>query len=376
MNKCKVCGNSFFHQPLLTYNNMPNGAQYMPDEETLKQDKLIVLEVMQCSGCGLVQLNNNPVHYYREVIRAASVSKEMYLFRKKQFLRLVEEYRLKNKKIVEIACGCGEYLKIMDELEVDAYGIEYCEASVKKCRQNGLDVSKGYLDYDNQKIEKGPYDGFFMLNYLEHSPNPNVLLRGIYNNLEDDAIGIIEVPNFNMIIKENLFSEFISDHLMYFTKETLIFTLNKNGFDILECNELWDQYIISAVVRKKKQLNLSFFEKTKKSLIKQIIDYINRFPNERVAIWGAGHQALTMMALADLGKKVKYVIDSAKFKQGKLTQGTHIPIIAPDKLNSEWADAVIIMGAGYSDEIANIVLKTHKDMEIAILRKSNLEIIK
>ena len=57
------------------------------------------------------------------------------------------------------------------------------------------------------------------MSFLEHIPHPNETLSGIYNNLNDDAIGLIEVPNFDMILKNKLFSEFIGDHLFYFTEK-------------------------------------------------------------------------------------------------------------------------------------------------------------
>ena len=64
-----------------------------------------------------------------------------------------------------------------------------------------------------------------------------------------------------MMLRNNLFSEFIRDHLFYFTRDTLTFTLNFNGFDVIECKEIWHDYIISATVKKKQTLNLDCFNK-------------------------------------------------------------------------------------------------------------------
>ena len=105
-------------------------------------------------------------------------------------------------------------------------------------------------------LENSPFDAFFILNFFEHLPNPNSTLQSLYHNLSDDGIGLIEVPNFDMILRNNLFSEFIGDHLFYFTKETLKATLERNGFEVIECEEIWYKYIISAVVKKRKKLYL------------------------------------------------------------------------------------------------------------------------
>ena len=99
------------------------------------------------------------------------------------------------------------------------------------------------------KVPKGPYDGFICMSFMEHSPNVNNFLKGIIRNLNTEAYGIIEVPNFDMILKK-LYTEFIIDHLNYFTKQSLIQTLNINGFEIIKINSIWDGYILSAIVKK------------------------------------------------------------------------------------------------------------------------------
>jgi len=375
-NTCRVCGQKFFEEPLLKYNNMPKAAQFMPDAKSLKNETGVDLEVCQCSGCGLVQLSNSPVPYYREVIRASAVSEEMKIFRQKQFSDFVQKYSLKNKKIVEIGCGRGEFLSIMQEFAIQSFGLEFSEHSVSDCKKMGLKVSPGFVETDDYKINDGPFDAFFILNFLEHLPEPNATLRGIYNNLNNEGIGLIEVPNFDMILQKKLFSEFISDHLFYFTEETLKFTLELNGFEIIDCKIQWYDYIISAAVRKKKKTDLSDFQNDRLKLKEEIENYLSNFKNKKVAVWGASHQALAILSLLDLSGRIEYIIDSAKFKQGKYTPATHIPIVAPDKLNSNPVDAVIVMAAGYSDEVAKIIKRDFgKNIKISVLRDFGLDII-
>ena len=379
INKCRVCGNSFFKEPLIKYENMPSVAQYLPDVESLESDKGIDIEVYQCSGCGLVQLSNNPVAYYKEVIRSSAFSEEMKEFRLKQFETFVEKYSLKDKKIVEVGCGQGEYLLLMQQFGVKACGLEYLEESVKKCIDQGLDVSQGFVESSTYKMNNAPFDMFFMLNFLEHLPDPNSVLRGINNSLSDNAVGLVEVPNFDMILKKNLFSEFTSDHLFYFTKETLSSTLRQNGFEIVSCERVWHNYIISAIVKKRKKLDISQFYRHQLKLKNEVGEYVNSFKNNGIAIWGAGHQALAVISLMGLSDKIKYVIDSAPFKQGKFTPATHIPIVSPKSLDINPVDAVIVMAASYSDEVAKIIKSKNRlegkanGMEVAILRDYGLE---
>ena len=96
-----------------------------------------------------------------------------------------------------------------------------------------------------------------------------------------------------------------------------------------------------------------------------------------MAIWGAGHQALAVIAMAGIAPRIKYVIDSAPFKQGKYTPATYLPIVSPNLLLTEPPKSVVIMAAGYSDEIANIILDKYSMIEsISILREDRLETIR
>ena len=376
ISSCRVCSGEFFERPLLQYRNMPKAAQYLPDIEAIRKDNGVTLRVCQCSCCGLVQLDTAPVSYYREVIRAAAVSREMTEFRYRQFGAFVETQSLHRKKVLEIGCGGGEYLSILEQCGVDAYGLEYSPTAVEQCVDNGLKVSRGFVDGPGAIVKDAPFDAFLILNFLEHLPDQRATLKGIYNNLAAEGVGLIEVPNFDMIVRQKLFSEFTADHLFYFTRDTLSTTLNRNGFDIVECSEEWYGYILSAVVKKRRRLDLSPLRDSQAHLTAELSEYVRSFNDKRVAIWGAGHQAFALMSMMDVAHRIRYVVDSAPFKQGRYTPATHLPIVAPVTLESDPVDAVIVMAASYSDEVAGIVREEFGNrMDVAILRDHGLETV-
>ena len=375
--KCRVCKSNCFDSPLLRYTNMPSSAQKFPDLKSLKNDNGSDLNLFQCSSCGLVQLSEKPVSYYKEVIRASSFSSEMKRFRSEQFVSWVDKYNLKGKSILEVGCGRGEYLSIFKQTEVSlAHGIEYSKESVSSCINSEISVTKGFFGDENFVLPKQKYDGFICLNFIEHWPNPNKVLAHLKKNLSEDAIGIVEVPNFDMILKQGLYSEFISDHLLYFTKETLTFMLNYNGFEVIECSVIWHDYILSAVVRKRKRIDLSLLKSRKLNVETELNSFIDKFEKKEVAIWGAGHQSLAVMSLAKLENKIRYVVDSAPFKQGKYTPATHFPIVAPIELVNNPVKAVIIIAASYSNEVAYIMKNTYQHIKyVVIVEDTGLRVI-
>lgn len=369
--ECRVCQHPLSQTPLLQYKNMPKSAQFLPDAAELNSEKGIDLNVHQCTGCGLIQLDCEPVFYFRDVIRAAAVSAEMHAFRLEQFRSWIEDYDLAGKSVIEIGAGAGEFLSILERCDVVPFGLEHNPASVDKACEAGLRVEQGFVG-EGLTLSHGPFDAFIMLNFLEHLPDPNTSLTAIAQNLKPGALGLVEVPNFDMIIRQKLFSEFISDHLFYFTRETLIRTLERNNFDVLDCREVWHDYSLSAVVRKRSNIDLSTFAQQQASLKRAIHNYLEQFDDQQVAIWGAGHQSLAVMALTELAGKIRYVVDSAPFKQGRFTPATHIPIVAPEQLKLEPVAAIMVMAASYTDEVVGILSTHYPGINIAKLTQDGL----
>jgi 2-polyprenyl-3-methyl-5-hydroxy-6-metoxy-1,4-benzoquinol methylase len=355
---------------------MPCGAQSFVDDPGTAHHDSVTLDVYQCARCGLVQLTSAPVRYYREVIRAAAISPEMRAFRKNQFDAWTARHNLKAKRVLEIGCGKGEYLEIMQQAGASAHGIEYAAASVAACKAKNLTVTQAFIDHSTTAIPGGLFDGFFILNFLEHLPDPGMLLRGIAHNLRDEGVGLVEVPNFDMIAKHGLCTEFVSDHLTYFTRETLSTLLALNGFAIIDSDTVWHDYIISATVVKRKAVAMDTFHQNAADLKRKIDVFIGDASPESVAVWGAGHQALTILALTALRNKIGCVIDSAAFKQGKYTPATHIPIVSPEVLAQGAITTVLIMAASYSDEIVRIIREhIQRPLRVAVVRNFDVEIL-
>lgn len=375
IDSCRICGRRFFPKPLFRFAGMPAVAQNFPTRADLAGDRGTDFDVVQCSGCGVVQLTCGPVAYHRDVIRAAAVSPEMADHRRRQFADFVSAHGLRGRPVIEIGCGNGEYLRWLKEAGAAAYGLEHNEAAVDACRRKGLDVQRGFVESADVRIPGAPYDGFLMLSYLEHLPDVNGVLAGIRANLAPAAVGLVEVPNFDMILAEKTVSEFMTDHLFYFTAETLETTLRLNGFEVLDCRPTWHDYILTATVRSRSPLPVVEFEAGTAAVRQDLDAFLGKFPPKSVAVWGAGHQALAALAIHELGDRIAYVVDSAPFKQNRFTPATHVPIRSPDALRSDpHVRGVIVMGASYSDEIARTFRRDYSpSLAVAILRPAGLE---
>lgn len=372
---CRACHAILPDTILLEYKNMPKSAQFFPTEEDLVTEKGVDITLRQCPYCGLIQADGAPVPYYRDVIRATGVSEEMQKFRITKYQEWVDAYQLNGKRILEVGCGSGEYMMMMEKAGAHVVGLEHRQESVEAARENGHVVLQGFIEDENTCVDTVKYDGFYCMNFLEHIPELGAFLRGICNNLTEEAVGLVEVPNFDMMLQKMLYSEFIQDHLSYFTKQTLCHLLEANGFEVIKCESIWYDYILSAVVKKRKATDVSGFILQQSYLKKQMKQFLDkqRALGNKVAVWGAGHQALANLALLEMEQEIEYVVDSAIFKQDKYTPGTHIPVVSPGRLHDGDVQMVIIMAAGYSEEVKGIMDRDYPDIEKVIFTENGLK---
>lgn len=378
MKKCIVCGAELPKKPLMECKNLPASAQNIPGEKEIDTDKAVDLNLCMCPKCGLVQFDCQPVNYYKDTIRAGGYSTTMTELRRAQYRRLIEKYNLVGKKFIEVGCGRGEFLKVLSEFPVKAYGIENRESLVKIAVAEGLNVEKNFAGDGTTILNGAPFDVFLSFNFLEHQPEPNKMISCIYNNLSECGYGLITVPSFEYILKNDGYYELLRDHIAYYTVESLAFLMEFNGFKVLE-SRFPIPDTIEMIVQKKTPVDVSGLKRNCEALKKEVNDFITEraAKGKKIAIWGASHQGFTVASTADIGDKITYMIDSAPFKQGKYAPASHIKIVSPEYSRTHRVDSIIIIAPGYTEEISKTISDTFCDgVEIAAIRGSRLEIIK
>ena len=387
MKHCIACGTRLPEQILFELNEAPASAQDIPDQHTVKADRGITLRLYQCGGCGLVQLDSPPVAYYKDVIRAGGFSTTMTGLRRRQYRHLITGYHLEYKKFIEVGCGRGEFLQVLNEFPVAACGIEHQEALVQTAVSAGLDVRQGFTETPEYDLGDR-YDVFLSFNFLEHQPDPGTILQAVYHNLKEEGMGLITVPSLEYILAQGSYYELIRDHLAYYSFPTLRALLERNGFRVLE-EELVNRDTISMIVKKDsslygqkklppqvKPVDISSLTDGYRTVREEILALFQRLADagKKAAVWGAGHQGFTLAGTLGLGDKAAYIIDSAPFKQGRFAPASHLRIVSPGQAGQEPVDAIIIAAPGYTEEIAGIIrTQFGSQMQVFALRTNHLE---
>ena len=369
--KCILCHREML-DVIMKIDGFPIAAQHMPSKASIADDKGEPITLCQCKLCGLIQLDNNPVEYYKDVIRSGGFSKSMLESRDEQFDHFIKTCHLEGKKVIEVGCGAGEFVDVLNKFPVHAFGIEHNMQNVKRAQSRGLNVIYGFADNSTTIFSEAPYDAFVSLNFIEHQPRPNDYLQAIYENTTENAYGYITVPDSLITVNSSGYYDLVRDHIAYYTDESARLLLNINGFDIIEAGKL-DSYTLFYIVKKRKIIEKDSFAHKHDILSKKIKDTIVRVKkrNGKIAIWGASHQCFALLGTSELRKFVEYVIDSAPFKQGKYTPSSHVPIVPPDYFFKHKVDCIIILAFFYEDEIAKLIRsKFGENIEVLCLHES------
>ena len=413
---CIACGHAL--SPLMTLDDMPASAQNIPAASELAEDHPLSLTLCQCPSCGLVQFDTEPVDYYRDVIRAGGGTRTMTRLRHEEYARLLtamQEHHIHGRRIVEVGCGRGEFLRMWQNLAEDPegaaalardqardplsgqpnaaplhlVGIEHKPSLVEEANavaDKKYRVYEGFATGD-VRYPEGPFDAFVQFNFLEHQPDPCDMLRNIGRNLKPQALGLITVPSFEYILRYNGYYELLRDHIANYTEFTLQKLLQDCGFELLSM-DLVNRDTIEAIVRKADPDELSELHYSGRlidvSALRDSYDRLSASVNAHIdhlseshrtmAIWGASHQGFTLAATTKLGGRVEYIIDSAPFKQGRFSPASHIPIVAPDYAVAHPVDEILIVAPGYTDEIAGIIRERFdENVRILVLRTDRIE---
>lgn len=376
---CIVCGAPLLEAPLFIQQNMPALSQNLPTKNELDKDKPIEYRVCQCSGCGLVQFDCAPVPYYKDSTRAGERCEVLVDLRRKQYRHLIEEYRLQGKKILEVGAGKGGFLKTLKEMteyHIREYGVENNPEFVLTAREKeGVNVFQGDIEKPEAQLEGAPYDAFTSFAYPARLVEPNVMLKNVYQNTTEDAVGLIQVPSMEHLLRPGGFYDITRDHIAYYDESSLRFLLQKNGFEVLEFGEVLQIYIY-AIVRKRKPYELKEIWCDVEVLAKQIRDYAEEATRDskKMAVWCAGHFAFTVLSVSGIGSLVSYIIDNSEYKINRFAPASHVPIYGPEHFKEEPVEAIVILGPIYIKEIIKEIReKCTGNVKIAFMNREGLK---
>ncbi|RLJ63331.1 methyltransferase family protein [Lacinutrix venerupis] len=171
----------------------------------------------------------------------------------KRKLKLISSFNSEEKKILDIGCGTGSFLKIAKNNNWNVVGIEPNE----KARSIAIE-NCGNSIFDTNKIEElkdGSFDVITLWHVLEHLPNLDRQIASLKRLLKANGTLIIAVPNFKSF-DAKYYKEFwaaydVPRHLWHFSKESIIKLFSTKKMIVVKSLPMvFDAYYVSLLSEK------------------------------------------------------------------------------------------------------------------------------
>lgn len=147
--------------------------------------------------------------------------------------------RFEPGKILDVGCGNGEFLY---ELSVNGWDVIGTDISNVACKNASKRIGNGKVKKGNfLKLNfRGKFDVISFWHVLEHLYEPRDYIRKARKLLSNGGRLVGEVPSFDTPLIKLFGASYawiiVPEHLLYFSKKSLIKLFNENGFSSVELN--------------------------------------------------------------------------------------------------------------------------------------------
>jgi 2-polyprenyl-3-methyl-5-hydroxy-6-metoxy-1,4-benzoquinol methylase len=346
----------------------------MPSRDIAMQYPKGDIKLGYCGNCGFVSNTafNPTVHEYStQYEETQGFSSTFRAFHSRLAASLIEKYDLRDKTVVEIGCGKGEFLTLLCEMGGN-HGIGFDPAFVKERNPApvGLDI-EFVQDFYSDKYSDVQADFFCCKMTLEHIPDTANFIRIVRRAIGDkpNATVFFQVPDLIRVLKDLAFWDIYYEHCSYFCAGSLARVFREAGFEVLETwTDYDDQYLMITAKPCSEILSITDLERDAPAVVaaaistflpqqatrvdhwKQQLTELRR-TGGRAVVWGSGSKGVAFLTMLNLNEAIEYVVDINPYRQGKFMAGTGQQIVAPEFLKEYKPDLAIAMNPVYQPEI-------------------------
>lgn len=318
-----------------------------------------------------------PLMFNENYTYRGSMSKTM----QKHFATFSNSIPLKpNVKVLEIGSNDGVFLRNWDP--ANTYAVEPCGNFAEETNALGY---KTYNDFwtmnlsETIKSEQGSMDLVFAANCMCHIPNIDEAFSAVYNILADDGVFVFEDPSLAQMINTTSYDQIYDEHPHIFSVIALNNILQRNGFTIVRVdnlsvhggsNRIWAEKServteVSPSVYNNIQFELMLglddintFNRFAQRVLQSKFDLVDMLLTckrlgKKVISYGATSKSTTVFNYCGIDSSlIEYVIDTTPEKIGKLTPGSHIPIINVNEIPYD-VDVAFLGAWNFANEIVS-----------------------
>lgn len=290
---------------------------------------------------------------------------------------LIEKFDLNNKRLLDIGCGDGDFLKTMVQLGSNS-GIGIDPGTSNEAIE-GIDFIK---DYFSEKYTHLNVDFISCRHMFQDIQAPLEMLRLIRYTAKNNSGTLVyfEVPDAQYSFSERVVWNIIYEHNSWFTPASISAMLQNNGFEIFEISPLWRGEYIGVICRISDQIQpftyasfyLSFFEAVSEHFDQVVKEWSRKHADlkssgKKLVAWGAGARAITFLNTYDLQETIAFLVDVNPKRQGKYMPKSGHKVEHPEILRMYQPDVILITNPTYKEEITKQIMEMGISPEIISL---------
>jgi hypothetical protein len=366
---CPGCG-EWTGPPFFTLERTPlNCSTVWKSETEAKECATGNIRLNRCYSCGLVSNRclDSKLDYDENYENSLDFSPSFQAYAQNLAERLRKKYNLRNRRIIEIGSGRGEFLKLLS-----ADGENDCIGYDPAFDGAGTDWPgvRFVQDYYNERHASESIDFVTCRHLLEHMEEPLRFLTDLRQTLaaQGEVAVYFEVPNAFLVFAGQTMWDVIYQHVQYFTSDSLAGLFQRAGFEVIESGMSFQNQFLYVEARVRSDLRkisplihsrmgslTSTFAKRFNEAVMKWGAYFRqvRAEGNRFAFWGAGTKGVTFLNVVPGARHIEDVIDMNPRKQGTYLPGTGQHVSAPEELVRKPPATVVTLNPAYTGEIAS-----------------------
>ncbi len=380
--RCRSC-DSQAGTLLLDLGLQPLANNLLRLEDLSKPEPKFPLRLAVCQACWLLQITElvPPVQLFSEYAYFSSFSDALLRHARAAAEQYIGQFALNGRsQVVEIASNDGYLLRNFVEAQIPCLGIEPAANIAKVAREKGIETLVEFFGNDlARKLASSGRKADLVLgnNVFAHAPGTNDFVAGLRTLLKPQGRVVLEFPYAVDLLEHTEFDTIYHEHVFYFTLTALQPLFARHGLAIFRVERLAihggslrlfacqaGAYPVEtsatgllAEEQRKGIASLGYYQNfarqvlgIKRSLLALLAQL--RKQGKRVAAYGASAKGSTLLNFFGIGKdQLDFVADRNTYKQGRLTPGTHIPIVPAEALAKRRPDYTLLLTWNFADEI-------------------------
>jgi hypothetical protein len=381
---CRSCGSND-HETILDLGLQPLANNLLRPEDLSKPEPFLPLVLVVCRSCQLIQIRDlvPPMELFSDYAYFSSYSLSWLKHAEEAAVRYAKDLKLgPDSFVVEIASNDGYLLKHFVEWRIPCLGIEPAANVASVAQSQGIPTLVDFFNLElARKLVKGGQRADLILgnNVLAHVPYINSFLAGAALLLQSAGQIIFECPYALDFLAKTEFDTIYHEHVFYFTLTSLLPLFARHGLELFHVERLsMHGGSLRLFIRHRADgnssrnasvdelLKLEMIEGVAEGLVyrdfsqrvqqlkTEMLALINdlRGQGKSIAAYGASAKGTILLNMYGLNATViSFVADLSIHKRGKLTPGTHIPIVAPEMLLQAQPDYALLLTWNFADEI-------------------------